>query len=204
MTKVITKKGKSGGNIVIQHDPALLDGGRVVSQFSVTEPGSLQYGKPWNAIMAESSTPSIQVLENRPMSLEGAEAMMAAMQAVIDWVRGVPETSTIELVPTSATIPDAGGNDFQFEVQVTEPGKTGWEVVKDPAATWMTLKEPLTPQNNGGFVKYQVDRNSGAQRTGTFTVNDKTFTVTQGTAVEEAPEAAAASHKTTDHTPRRK
>jgi hypothetical protein len=79
------------------------------------------------------------------------------------------------LNPTSANVPDAGGR-TSFEVQST-PG-CGWNA-STAQPSWITIVAG-TSGNGTGTVQLQIAANAGPSRTGTVSVADKTFTVTQG------------------------
>jgi len=79
--------------------------------------------------------------------------------------------------PTSASPGAAGGSGF---VSVTAGGWCDWTAVSnDPS--WLTVTSG-SPGTGNRSVGYSVAVNTGAARTGTITIADKTFTVNQAAA----------------------
>lgn len=89
---------------------------------------------------------------------------------------------TVTLAPWSAAAPAAGATD---SVQVTMPTTCSWTAVSnDP--TWLALTGG-TSGTGGGTVAYSAAANNGAARTGTISIWDQRFTVSQAAAVPAAP-----------------
>ncbi len=78
------------------------------------------------------------------------------------------------LAPTSANVPDAGGQ-TSFQVQTADG--CGWTA--STQTPWITIASGGTGSGNG-TVQLTVGSNSGPSRAGSVSVADKTFTVTQG------------------------
>ncbi len=88
------------------------------------------------------------------------------------WIYVPP--NIINLSPTSAAIPAAGGSG---SFSVSSGGN--WTVTT--AYAWIHLT--ATVGSGNGTVVYSVDQNFGAARTGTISVNTQAFTITQAGAV---------------------
>ena len=91
-----------------------------------------------------------------------------------------PPDAVVTLEPTGDALA-AAGETATFHVAITGPGS--WTAVADPAAPWLTVVAPVTPQSADGDVTYAVEANTGPERTGGITVNGQTFTVTQAAGV---------------------
>ena len=107
-----------------------------------------------------AAPPTIQELEKAVEGGDGTGTVPVTLTPDNDTVTATAETST-------------------FQVAMTVPGVGTWSATADPAATWLTIVSPTTPQNASGTVTYAATANTGAQRTGNITVNGKTFAVTQ-------------------------
>ena len=84
----------------------------------------------------------------------------------------------LTLEPASDSLA-ASGETATFHVATAET----WTAVSDPAAPWLTVVAPTTPQTGDGDVTYAVEANTGPERTGGITVNDHMFNVTQAAGV---------------------
>jgi len=84
----------------------------------------------------------------------------------------------ITLTPASDSLA-AAGETANFHVATAET----WTAVSDPAAPWLTVISPTSPQTGDGDVTYAVEANVGPERVGGITVNDQMFTVTQAAGV---------------------
>ncbi|MEZ5398639.1 MAG: BACON domain-containing protein [Bryobacteraceae bacterium] len=93
------------------------------------------------------------------------------MQALIE--TGSSSQCAVTLGSSSAAIPTAGAT---ASVSVTAAGACGWTAVSN--STFLSITAGASGTGNG-TVTYQVAPNTGAARTGTFSVNGQTFTVTQ-------------------------
>jgi hypothetical protein len=91
-----------------------------------------------------------------------------------------PPEALVTLTPTGDSLA-ATAETATFHVAITGPGS--WTAVADPAAPWLTVVAPVTPQSIDGDVTYAVEANTGAERTGGITVNGQMFTVTQAAGV---------------------
>jgi len=106
---------------------------------------------------------------------------------------GIPLTITpastcnVALNPSTMTF-GGGGGAGSFAVS----SSCGWTVTKN--ADWITLQSSSSGNGNG-TVTFVVNANSGTARTGTITVNNATFTITQSALGSAGPLAfnAAAS-----------
>ena len=85
----------------------------------------------------------------------------------------------ITLTPASDSLASTGET---ASFHVTSASGT-WTAVSDPAAPWLTVVSPTTPQTGDGDVAYAVEANIGPERVGGITVNDQMFTVTQAAGV---------------------
>jgi hypothetical protein len=81
---------------------------------------------------------------------------------------------TFAVAPTSATVPNAGGQ-TAFDVQAG--AACAWTAASQ--VSWITIASGASGSGNG-TVQLTVAANTGASRTGTVNVADKTFSVTQG------------------------
>jgi hypothetical protein len=89
------------------------------------------------------------------------------------------ETCTYSLDPTSQIFPASGGSD---NVTVDTDDNCTWTAVVNDNATWITITSDDTGTGTGTF-DYSVSANTSASpRTGTISVVDQTFTVTQNDA----------------------
>ncbi len=88
----------------------------------------------------------------------------------------VSPVCTFGIIPTSQTFASAGGTD---SVSVTAtPGSCNWTAISN--ASWITVTSGSTGTGNGS-VGYSVSENTSVvSRTGTITIAEQTFTVTQG------------------------
>lgn len=82
----------------------------------------------------------------------------------------------VTLDPASDSIADTAES-ASFHVAMTGTGT--WIPEVDPAATWLTIVAPTTPQSVDGDVNYAVTANTGPERMADITVSNKVFTVTQ-------------------------
>jgi hypothetical protein len=91
---------------------------------------------------------------------------------------------TYSIAPTSQPVPAQGG---PITVNVTAPGSCAWTAKSN--ALWIAVTSGSTGAGNGP-VQLNVEPNSAGARTGTVTVAEQTFTVTQegGCAFTVAPE----------------
>jgi hypothetical protein len=104
----------------------------------------------------------------RSATIAIAEKTFAIEQAAAD--------CSYTLSPTSAN-PDAAGGTGTISVIPAYTGcTTSWTATSD--AIWVTIIDG-DHGNGGGTVTYQVQANTGAQRTTTLTVADNDFTITQ-------------------------
>ena len=78
------------------------------------------------------------------------------------------------LAPTSATVPNQGGQ-TSFDVQTT--AGCGWSASSQ--VPWITIASGASGSGNG-TVQLTVAANSGGSRSGSVSVADKTFSVSQG------------------------
>ena len=94
----------------------------------------------------------------------------------IVWSRQVSYGCTYTINPTSASYSASGGFG---SVEVTAPSGCPWSVTFD--APWLYPAPVVAVNKTGnGTVHYQVEASSSAQsRTGTITIAEQTFTVTQ-------------------------
>jgi hypothetical protein len=85
------------------------------------------------------------------------------------------DLGTVNIAPTSDSVA-ATAETSSFAVTVVDPGS--WTAVSsDPS--WLSVVSPTTPQTVDGDVNFAATANTGAARTGTITVNTRTFTVVQ-------------------------
>jgi hypothetical protein len=85
------------------------------------------------------------------------------------------ELATVNIAPISDSVA-ATPETSSFSVTVADPGS--WTAVSD-APSWLSVVSPTTPQTVDGDVNFAATANTGAARTGTITVNTRTFTVVQ-------------------------
>ena len=98
-------------------------------------------------------------------------------------VKSVADTSTtvsstasgFTLSPASANVSASGGSGT---ITVTAPSSTASWTAVDNTPAWITLTGAVSGTGSG-TVGYQVDANQGIARTGTLTVANLTFTITQ-------------------------
>lgn len=98
------------------------------------------------------------------------------IQEIGDAVEGAGTPAVVTISPTSDSM---GTTAETANFAVTKTGGGTWTATKDPAATWLTIVSPTTPQSASGTVTYAVTTNTGAMRSANIDVNGKTFAVTQ-------------------------
>lgn len=84
-----------------------------------------------------------------------------------------PPTCEYAISPASQSFTSAGGNG---SITVTATSGCNWGVTN--SIPWVTITSPQSGTGNG-TVNYTVAANTGAERSGTFTIAGKVFTVTQ-------------------------
>ena len=89
-----------------------------------------------------------------------------------------PSTLVVTLTPATAAPTGAGAAGQTFAVAITS-GLGNWLPVANQP--WITIVSPTTPQAAGGTVTYNVAAQGAATsaRSGSITVADKTFAITQ-------------------------
>jgi hypothetical protein len=85
------------------------------------------------------------------------------------------ELATVNIAPISDSVA-ATAETSSFTVTITAPGS--WTAVSSDTS-WLSVVAPTTPQTVDGDVTFATTTNAGAARTGTITVNTRTFTVVQ-------------------------
>lgn len=89
------------------------------------------------------------------------------------------DLATVNIAPISDSVA-ATPETSSFSVTVADPGS--WTAVSsDPS--WLSVVAPTTPQTVDADVTFATTANTGAARTGTITVNTRTFTVVQSASV---------------------
>jgi pseudomonalisin len=88
-------------------------------------------------------------------------------------VKQAAQACAFTLSASSANLAAGGGT---YAVQVTAGGGCAWKASSN--ASWMTVKSGASATGAGG-VSYTVAANTGAARTGTLSIADQTFSVTQ-------------------------
>jgi Viral BACON domain/Putative binding domain, N-terminal len=83
---------------------------------------------------------------------------------------------TYSLSPSDASIPSAGGNG---SIGVTAGSACTWSATAN--AAWISITGAASGTGNG-TVAFSVASNNGGPRSGTITIGDRPFTVTQGAA----------------------
>lgn len=79
------------------------------------------------------------------------------------------------LAPAGASVPAAGGSG---SVHVTTDARCSWTATSN--ASWIRTSGPSVPRTGPGEAQYVVDANAAtAPRTGTLTIGNRTFTVSQ-------------------------
>lgn len=111
-----------------------------------------------------------------------------------------PPPATVTINPTEASYAFDGGNGT-FAVTISGTGATsGWTAsASDP---WLVINAPPAgvPQLQSGTVNYTVNTNPDADRTGTITTNNVTFTLTQtAPATHAAPASGAVESESKRH-----
>jgi parallel beta-helix repeat protein len=86
-----------------------------------------------------------------------------------------PPTCIYSLTPTSQGFAVGGGTDT---VTVETGSKCAWTATSN--VSWITNIDPASGTGGTTAVSYTVARNPGPPRTGTITIGNQTFTVTQG------------------------
>ncbi|MGE0360320.1 MAG: BACON domain-containing carbohydrate-binding protein [Vicinamibacterales bacterium] len=95
---------------------------------------------------------------------------------------------TVALAPASAAAPAGGATD---SLQVTMPATCAWTATSnDPA--WLTVTGGASGTGSG-TVNYSAAANDGPPRTGSISIWDQQFTVSQGAAAPVAPTGLVAS-----------
>lgn len=92
----------------------------------------------------------------------------------VDQIVRQSQTCIYTINPTSASYPEEGGTGT---LNVVTQSGCPWTATKSSSAGWITVSP--TEGTGSGMVSYTVAANAGAGRTGTVTVADRLFTVTQ-------------------------
>ncbi len=164
------------------------DGTLVKAQSLDTEGQAAQQVVEFNKTGSPEAAASIRAAEGEKLSIDSPWAYLTAEER--------EKQPQLAEVPTAAELGAAVGDnpgsvlvtlnptsDSMSSVaetasfQVTAAGPGTWTAVSN--AVWLTVVTPTAPQSGDGTVTYSVSANVGTMRTGTITVADKTFTVTQ-------------------------
>ena len=133
-----------------------------VSWITVTSPGGSVTG---------DGTVSYSVSSNT-----GAGSRIG-MMAIADTIFTVTQegTCSYSITPVSQSF---GVSDGMGSVNVSDPCGLGWTATSnDPS--WITVTSPGGSVTGDGTVSYSIDPNTDSSRTGSMTIADKAFTVTQ-------------------------
>jgi Putative binding domain, N-terminal len=105
-----------------------------------------------------------------------------------------PNCNTM-ISPTSQSVPAAGGS---VTISVQSQSTCDWVVASD--APWITLTSGSTGRGNG-VVTFAVAANTGAARTGTISVANRTLTVSQAAGAAPPPTCTYAIAPTAQNVP---
>lgn len=130
-----------------------------------------------------SGTVSYTVAPNTGETRTGAIAVGNQRATITQAGVSAPVTCSANISPTSQNIPAAGGT---ATVTVSVAGTCQWTATS--GATWITVTSGAAGTGNGS-VTLSVANNTGAARTGTLTIADRAFTVSQAAGSSPSPPA---------------
>jgi Putative binding domain, N-terminal/Viral BACON domain len=99
--------------------------------------------------------------------------IVAGQRATVIQSAAAPPNCNTTISPTGQNVPAAGGSG---SISVQSQSTCDWAVASD--APWITVTSGPTGRGNG-VVAFSVAANTGAARTGTISIANRTFTVSQ-------------------------
>jgi hypothetical protein len=136
------------------------------SWITITDPGSGN----------GNGTVSFSVAENTGAARTGTVSIAGQTVTVTQQAAAPPPSCTVTLSALSASLPASGGSGT-----VNVSASCAWAASSN--ASWIAASGSGT---GDGVVSFSADANSGAARTGTITILDKTFTVSEDAATSPA------------------
>jgi hypothetical protein len=109
---------------------------------------------------------------------------VAGQRATVIQSAAAPPNCNTAISPTGQNVPAAGGSG---SISVQSQSTCDWAVSSD--SPWITVTSGSTGRGNG-VVTFAVAANTGAARTGTISIANRTFTVSQAAGAAPPPPAA--------------
>jgi hypothetical protein len=138
----------------------------------------------WISVTAPTSGTGAGVINFTVAPNQGAERtaaiIVAGQRATVIQSASAPNCNTA-ISPTSQTVPAAGGSG---SISVEGQSLCEWTAVSN--APWITVTSG-SPGRGNGVVQFAVAVNTGAARTGTIAIANRTFTVSQAAAAAPPP-----------------
>jgi all-beta uncharacterized protein/BACON domain-containing protein len=114
--------------------------------------------------------------------------IVAGQRATVIQSAVAPPACSISISPTSQNVPAAGGSG---SLSVLAQSVCDWGVASE--APWITVTSGPTGRGNG-VVTFAVAANTGAARTGTISISNRTFTVSQAAGAAPPPPPPACTY----------
>jgi len=170
LSKAATSASAAGGS-----DSVTVDAGAGCAWTAVSNDDS------WIRVTSGASgsgagTVSFEVAANTGTAARTGTLTIGGQTVTVTQAAPAPSPAcTVTLSPASASFPAAGGNGT---VTVTADPSCPWSAA--PSANWITASGS---GSGNGLVTFSADANTGAARSGTITILDKTFTISEDAGV---------------------
>ena len=121
--------------------------------------------------------------------------IVAGQRATVIQAAAASSNCNTTIAPASQSVPATGGSG---SIAVQSPSVCDWTVESN--APWITVTSGSTGRGNG-TVSFSVGANTGAARTGTISIANRTFAVSQAAGAATPPACAYSISPTTETAP---